>query len=125
MATSSKLNTVAPPTIGFLKGQGVTATRVFCASIYCGRMAVMAFDDLGLPDETPFPSIKNRRRWSCERCGNHEVSVMPSWRDPRAVQAERVGQTNRIQSAYGAPSGGSHDGLLHLVQRSGSRGPGG
>ena len=55
-------------------------------------MVVMAFDDLGLPDVMPFPSIKTRRRWTCQRCGNREVSVMPNWRDPREVQTERIGQ---------------------------------
>ena len=92
MAYTPKPSPVAPPTIGFLKSQSVTATRVFCASIYCGRMVVVGFDDLGLPDETPFPSIKARRRWTCQRCGDREVSVMPNWRDPSAVHAERMRQ---------------------------------
>ena len=92
MAYASKPEPVAPPTIGFLKSQSIEAARVFCASIYCGRMVVMAFDDIGLPDHTPFPAIKTQRRWACQRCGNREVSLMPNWRDPRAVQAERVGQ---------------------------------
>ncbi len=92
MAYAPKPSPVAPPTIGFLKGQGITATRVFCASIYCGRMVVVDFDDLGLPNHTPFSEIRNRRRWTCQRCGNREVSVMPNWRDPSAVQAERMKQ---------------------------------
>ena len=63
MAYTPKPSPVAPPTIGFLKSQGVTATRVFCASIYCGRMVVVAFNDLGLPDDTLFQLTRSRRRW--------------------------------------------------------------
>ena len=54
------------------------SARVFCANIYCGHMVVFGFDDLGLSDQTPFPAIKAHRRWTCQRCGNREVSVMPN-----------------------------------------------
>lgn len=62
--------------------QGVIATGVFWASIYCGPMVVIAFDDLGLPDHTHFPEIRTRRRQRRQRCGGRELSVTPNWRDP-------------------------------------------
>ena len=124
MAYDPKPEAPAPPTIGFLRGQGLTSARIFCASIYCGRMVVMAFDDIGLPDSTPFPAIKERRRWACQRCGNREITVMPDWRDPREVQPQRTKQTDGTQGAYDAPLGGFGDDLLHLVPRSRSGHPG-
>ena len=66
------------------------SARVFCANIYCGHMVVIAFNDLDLSDQTPFPAIKAHRRWTCQHCGNREVSVMPNWRDPGAVHGERM-----------------------------------
>ena len=89
MAFPFKRAPVPHPTIGFLKSQGIEHARVFCADIWCGHMVVVAFEDLGLPDKTPFPEIRTRRRWVCERCTGSEVSVMPDWHDPRAAQAER------------------------------------
>ncbi len=80
MAYASKREPIAPPTIGYLKEQGVVSARVFCASIFCGHMVVVGFDDIGLPDDTPFPAIQNRRQWTCQRCRGREVSVMPHWR---------------------------------------------
>lgn len=92
MAYTAKREPIAAPTIGHLREQGLTATRVFCASIWCGHMVLVAFDDLGLSDRTPFPEIKMHRGWSCERCGGRKVSVMPDWRDPHQPQAGRTGQ---------------------------------
>ena len=92
MESASKRTFTAAPTIAHLKGQGLKEARVFCASIWCGHMNVVAFEDIGVSDLTPFPEVRNHRRWTCERCGNHEVSVMPNWRDPRAEQAGRMRQ---------------------------------
>ncbi len=36
-------------------------------------VSIVTFDVLGLPDETPFPSIATRRRWVCQRCGSRKV----------------------------------------------------
>ena len=90
MAISSKRAPIAPPTIAHLRGQGLKGARVFCGSIYCGRMIVIPFEDIGLSDSTPFPAIKTHRRWTCQRCGSREVSVMPDWRDPREIHAEQM-----------------------------------
>ena len=72
-----------PPTVGYLRREnGVRGVRISCAGLYCGRMQVMSFDDLGLPDETPFPKIASRCRWVCIGCGSGEVTCMPDWSDP-------------------------------------------
>ena len=92
MAQAPKRDPIAPPTIAHLRSQGVKSARVFCGSNWCGHMVVIPFDDLGLSDLTPFPDIRNHRRWVCQRCGGREVSVMPDWRDPQVVQAERLRQ---------------------------------
>lgn len=92
MAYTAKREPIAAPTIGHLRGQGLTTARVFCASIWCGHMILVPFDDLELSDRTPFPEIKTHRRWSCERCGGRKMSVIPDWRDLNRLQAERTGR---------------------------------
>ena len=77
---------VAPPASGFFNSQGVTATRVFCASIYCGWVVVVDFDDLGLPNDTPFPEITRSRTWKCQRCRCTESTAMPDWRSLLKVE---------------------------------------
>ena len=84
-------HSAAAPTIGHLKSRGVTGARIFCGSNWCGHMIVIAFDDLGLSDQTPFPTIKTHRRWTCKRCSGRDVSIMPDWPEPQDVQAERMG----------------------------------
>ena len=69
----------APPTIGYLRGQGVTKAYVSCNSPTCHRGSVLTFDAINLPDDTPFPEIAIRRRWVCAKCGCRKVSVMPRW----------------------------------------------
>ena len=68
-----------PPTIGYLRRQGVTKVYVSCASTNCQRGSTLTFDAIGLPDDTPFPSIATRKRWVYRRCGSRKASVMPSW----------------------------------------------
>ena len=65
-----------PPTIGYLRAQGVTGFRVSCNEVNCGHGADLT---LGLADDTPFPSIVNWRRWKCSHCGLRKVNVMPRW----------------------------------------------
>ncbi len=79
-------NNAPPPTIAYLRGQGVTGARVTCRNAACGRSVTVPFDKMGLPDDTPFPQIARLRKWVCQKCKGRQVSVMPEWRDPRAVQ---------------------------------------
>jgi hypothetical protein len=44
----------------------------------------MAFDQLGLPADLPFPDIPARRRFVCSACGGVTASVTPDWREYRA-----------------------------------------
>ncbi len=72
-----------PPPIGFLRREnGIQGVRVYCAGLNCGRMQEMSFDDLGLPESTPFPEIVNRRQWLCTGCGGGQVTCLPDWPDP-------------------------------------------
>ena len=76
-----------PPTIAYLRQQnGIKGVRISRAGLNCGRMQEMSFDELGLPDETPFPELATRRRWLCTGCASREVGVMPDWPDPRSRQ---------------------------------------
>ena len=86
-------NNRPPPDIAYLRGQGVVGARITCKGTDCGRTVTVTFDQIGLPEDTPFPQIARRRRWVCQKCGSREVSVMPDWRDPRTVQAERTGMS--------------------------------
>ena len=74
-----KRTTLEPPTIGFLRAQGVTRFRVSCSEVNCGHGADLMLDTLGLSDDTPFPSIARWRRWKCSHCGSRKVNVMPRW----------------------------------------------
>ena len=67
------------PSIGYLRDQGVTSLRVSCNGSNCHHGAALTFDVLGLPDDTPFPSIATRRWCTCERYGSRKVNVMPRW----------------------------------------------
>ena len=68
-----------PPSIGYLRDQGVRWFRVFCHAPNCQHGVDLKLDALGLPDETPFPSIATRRQWVCAKCGSRKVGVMPRW----------------------------------------------
>ncbi len=72
-----------PPSIAYLRHEnGIRGVRVYCAGLHCGRVQVITFDELGLPESTPFPDIATRRRWLCIGCGSLQVSIMPDWPDP-------------------------------------------
>ena len=73
-----------PPTVAHLKSIGVSAFNVTCAHAYCLHSASFTFDAAGVEDRTPFPSIVERRRFVCTRCGGRMVSVMPDWRGHKA-----------------------------------------
>ena len=82
-------NHAPPPTIAYLRGQGVMGARVSCRNTDCSRTVTVPFDKMGLPEDTPFPQIARLRKWICAKCGGRQISVMPDWRDPRAVQGEQ------------------------------------
>ena len=68
-----------PPSIVHLRDQGVTHFRMSCKNPNCQHVSDTPLDQLGLPEETLFPSIAMQRRWRCERCGSRMVTVMPRW----------------------------------------------
>jgi hypothetical protein len=47
----------SPPSLAFLRAdQGVTGPRVSCGA--CDHKAVVQFDAMGVPDNTPFPQLR-------------------------------------------------------------------
>ena len=83
-------NNASPPTIAYLRSQGVSGARVSCRNAECGSSVTVPFDKIALPEDTPFPQIARVRKWVCAKCKGRQVSVMPDWRDPRTVQAARI-----------------------------------
>ena len=75
---------IAPPTIGFLRAQGVHGFRVACAGGNCVRSAIVGFEAAGLPDDLPFPAIGRGERLVCSACGGRTVHLMPDWPNPQA-----------------------------------------
>jgi len=69
-----------PPTIARLKSMGAIAFCVTCAHACCLHSAFVTFAAAGVEDRAPFPSIAERRRFVCTRCGGRAVSIMPDWR---------------------------------------------
>jgi hypothetical protein len=58
------------------------------------QSASVSFAGTGAADQAPFPSITERSRFVCTRCGNRAVSIVPDWSNHRATvydgRAERV-----------------------------------
>jgi hypothetical protein len=73
-----------PPIVAHLKFMGVSAFSVTCARASCLHSAVVTFAAADVEDRAPFPSIAERRRFVCTRCGSRAVSIMPDWRNHRA-----------------------------------------
>jgi hypothetical protein len=69
-----------PPSIAKLKSMGVNAFRVTCSYGFCFHSAFGTFASAGIDDQAPFPSITERGRFVCSRCGGRAVSIMPDWR---------------------------------------------
>jgi hypothetical protein len=57
-----------------LKSMGADKFRVTCAQAFCLHSAFVSFDLAGVEDQAPFPSIIERRRFVCTRCGGRFVS---------------------------------------------------
>jgi hypothetical protein len=67
---------LSPVTIEFLRVvNGVEAARLSCGD--CKAAHVVTWDELGLPDDTPFPPPEEL--WKCGRCGGTHVSATPEW----------------------------------------------
>jgi hypothetical protein len=71
-----------PPTIAHLKAQGLTGVCPVCRA--CQHSDAVAFDAIGLPEETLFPDIARTRRFRCSACGARDCAVVPDWRGYRA-----------------------------------------
>jgi len=78
-ASRERGSALAPPTIAYLRGQGVTGFRVACVGGHCRRSAVVTFEAMGLGPDTPFPAIERSGRLVCSACGGRRVAVMPDW----------------------------------------------
>jgi hypothetical protein len=50
----------------------------------CRHSAFFAFAAIGVDDGAEFPSIRERRRFICSRCGGRAVNIMPDWRGHQA-----------------------------------------
>jgi hypothetical protein len=50
----------------------------------CLHSSFVSFAAAGVDNQTPFPSIMQRRRFVCSRCGGRAVSIMPDWRNHNA-----------------------------------------
>jgi len=74
----------AAPTIAYLKTQGVDAFHVTCSFRPCFHSAYVTFEAAGIDDAAEFPSIVERRRFVCSKCGGRAVSIMPDWRRLKA-----------------------------------------
>lgn len=72
-----------PPTIGQLRGHGVTGFFVRCLTYGCAsRPRRFGFDELGLPDDMVFLDLATRhRRFRCRLCGARSTELDLDWRD--------------------------------------------
>ena len=70
---------IPPPTIGYLRRQGVNGFRVSCLSEVCRRSTVVSFDAAGLSEDLPFPQIERGGQLVCSVCGSKRATVMPDW----------------------------------------------
>lgn len=73
-----------PPTVAHLKSMGAGAFSVTCARAFCLHSASLTFAAVGVEDRESFPSITERRRFVCTRCGSRTVSITPDWRGHKA-----------------------------------------
>jgi hypothetical protein len=79
-----ELGRMSPSTIARLKSMGASAFQVTCAQASCLHSAFVTFAAAGVEDRAPFPSIADRGRFICTRCGDRAVSIMPDWRGHNA-----------------------------------------
>ena len=67
-----------------LPGLTLTGFGVTCNFPPCFHSAYLTFDTAGVAEGEEFPSITDRRRFVCSKCGGRSVYVMPDWRTHRA-----------------------------------------
>ena len=77
-----------PPSIDYLIASGVLGAVVWCRG--CSHHERVGFELMGLPGDTPFPSIVGLRRFRCQRCGGSSVTLQPAWSDTPASGAGRA-----------------------------------
>jgi hypothetical protein len=72
-----------PPTIAHMRFMGVYAVFVSCLLSKCLGTTSMrkTFDELRLPDDTPFTEIASRAALRCRECGSSQVEVRPEWEE--------------------------------------------
>ena len=87
-----------PPTIAYLKAQGLKGVCPFCRS--CGQSGGVAFEALGLPDSTPFPLIARATRFRCLACGARDYAVMPDSRGYRALGMGQICRSMPVRFRY-------------------------
>jgi hypothetical protein len=78
-----------PPTIGYLRRDGLEGVVVQCANVDCRRTADVAWDAIGLPEDTPFSDIVFRAGFRCTGCGTSDCYVSPNWRGYNAQGSGR------------------------------------
>lgn len=78
---------IEAPTIADLKASGLTGVYSVCRA--CQHSGAVAFDAIGLPDETLFPDIGRARRFRCSACGARETlrSIVS---DPKSTSVSRL-----------------------------------
>lgn len=71
-----KVERLPPVTVEFLRiVRGVETVRLQCEG--CNAVHAVAWADLGLPDDSPFPPAG--KTWRCSRCGGTEIIATPQW----------------------------------------------
>ena len=71
----------SPPRIADLKAIGLGGVFVTCD--FCPRSKAMTWDTLGLPDDILFPTIVQRRSFTCSVFERKARTVAPDWREYR------------------------------------------
>jgi hypothetical protein len=71
-----------------MKAKGLTGVCPVCRA--CHHSASVAFDAIGLPDETSFPEIARARRFRCSACGARDFAIVPDWTGYRAPGMVRM-----------------------------------
>lgn len=74
---------------------GETHFTIHCAGQACHHQAVMAFDQLGLPDGTIFVDIPRCRRFVCTSCHGRNARVMPIFPKARGTPGYAPEDRNR------------------------------
>jgi hypothetical protein len=85
MRSKHRQSTV-PPTIAKLRSMSVEGVGVTCRDSRWSEQ--VAFDLIGLLDETLFPNIVRLRRFRCGGFGSRRAVLTPDWRGMKAPGAD-------------------------------------